>query len=378
MMRQTISLLQTGRLPFSDMRYVERVRLLDYWGIQDSALASEFRRSQFVLMVDRKPLVKKIGRNISLCFHNYSELRRKLGDYGLTFDATNSCLLDAVDQSESETVPLLGTSLSAVEPSEDAPVQKEDVLQALGSSFDAQFMELRMAMLTIADERERNLLAKFQSLSRWSSTYRRCPKCGTPLRMRVSKSAAHCPSCSRIFYPTCSPVAITLVADPTDSFALLIRHKRSPGGLYTAIAGFAHSGESLHECARREVAEEVGVPVSEVVSLNGSQPWPMPDSSLMCAHYAVADMSHKIDACPAELESARWFSREEVAAALQRTLDDPFLKELSNDVEDRQKLMYIPPQGAIAHHMIKDWVRRCLWKGTHATHAIMVDDGSSQ
>lgn len=114
----------------------------------------------------------------------------------------------------------------------------------------------------------------------------------------------------------------------------------------TSIKRQFQSGESLHECARREVAEEVGVPVSEVVSLNGSQPWPMPDSSLMCAHYAVADMSHKvlsilsvgfsaivssggvfqIDACPAELESARWFSREEVAAALQRTLDDPFLK----------------------------------------------------
>ncbi|PIO65419.1 hydrolase, NUDIX family [Teladorsagia circumcincta] len=255
--------------------------------------------------------------------------------------------------------------MKAVEPSEDAPFHKEDVLGALGRSLDAQFIELRRAMLSLANERERNLLAKFQSLSRWSRTYRRCPKCGTPLRMRISKSAAGCPSCSRIFYPTFSPVAITLVADPTDSFALLIRHKASPGGVYTAVAGFAQSGETLEECVRREIAEEVGIPAYGVVSLNRTQPWPMPDSSLMCAYYAVADMSHKIDACVVELESARWFSREEVAAALQRTLDDPSFKGLSKDVEDRQKLQYIAPHGAIAHYMIKAWVERLISATKH-------------
>ncbi|KAJ1349134.1 NADH pyrophosphatase [Parelaphostrongylus tenuis] len=178
--------------------------------------------------------------------------------------------------------------------------------------------------------------------------------------MRVSKSAANCASCSRFYYPTFNPVTITLVTDPTDSHALLIRHKGSPGGVYTAIAGFAYPGESLEDCVRREVAEEVGVVVSKVVYLNRSQSWPMPDCSLMCAHHAVADMSMKIDVCPTELETARWCTRDEVGAALQRTLNDPFLKNLSKDVNDRQKLMYIPPQGAIAHHMIKSWVNRLI------------------
>ncbi|XGW28650.1 hypothetical protein V3C99_008435, partial [Haemonchus contortus] len=306
---------------------------------------SEFRHSSFLLMVDRKPLVKKCEDSTKLSFHSYSELQKKLGDYGLSFDSSNSCLLDAVDQNGNEM---------------DAPIDKEDVLRALGHSFDAQFMELRMAMLTIATERERNLLAKFQSLSRWSRTYRRCPKCGAPLRMRISKSAAGCPSCSRFYYPTYSPVAITLVSDPTNSFALLVRHKGSRSGVYTAIAGFAQSGESLEECVRREIAEEVGIPILSAASLNRTQPWPMPDSSLMCAYHAVADMSHKVDACPGELESARWFSRDEVAVALQRTLDDPFLEGLSDNIDDRQKLVFIPPRGAIAHYMIRAWVERRL------------------
>ncbi|VDM60911.1 unnamed protein product [Angiostrongylus costaricensis] len=237
--------------------------------------------------------------------HTIPELSKKVGDYGLSFDTTNSCLLDVVEHSNNE---------------------MEDVLLELGRCFDGHFLELRMAMLGIENEKERNLLAKFQSLIRWSRVYLRCPKCGSPLRMRVSKSAAHCVTCSRIYYPTLYPVCITLVSDPTDSHVLLVRHRGSPGGVYTAIAGFAHPGESLEDCVRREVAEEVGVIVSKIVPLNRSQPWPIPECSLMCAHYAVADMSMKIDVCPNELEAARWYTREEVAVALRRTLDDPFLK----------------------------------------------------
>ncbi|KHJ98374.1 hydrolase, NUDIX family [Oesophagostomum dentatum] len=240
------------------------------------------------------------------------DLQKSLGEYGFTFDTSNSCLLDAIEGPNDVThglltsehklnflnhafyVPLLGTSLSAVEPPDDSPVRKEDVLRELGQCLDAQFIDMRMAMLGLSDEKERNLLAKFQALSRWYRTFLRCPKCGAPLRMRVSKTGANCLTCPRIYYPTCSPVAITLVADPTDSYALLVRHKGSPPGVFTALAGFAQPGETLDECVRREIAEEVGLPVSRVTSLNRTQPWPMPGSSLMCAHYAVTEMSFKV------------------------------------------------------------------------------------
>ncbi|PIO68981.1 hypothetical protein TELCIR_09211 [Teladorsagia circumcincta] len=39
MLRPSTWLLSAARLTSHDMRYVERVRLLDYWSIQDSALA---------------------------------------------------------------------------------------------------------------------------------------------------------------------------------------------------------------------------------------------------------------------------------------------------------------------------------------------------
>lgn len=57
-------------------------------------------------------------------------------------------------------IPLLGTSLNAVEPPEDSPVQKEDVMRELGRCLDAQFVDLRTALMGISSEKERNLLAK--------------------------------------------------------------------------------------------------------------------------------------------------------------------------------------------------------------------------
>uniref|UniRef100_A0A8R1DFF8 NAD(+) diphosphatase n=1 Tax=Caenorhabditis japonica TaxID=281687 RepID=A0A8R1DFF8_CAEJA len=338
------------------MGYVEKVRLLDYWKIQDTALQSEFPRSRLVLMVDRRLLVTN-GPTVKLVEHKFADLRQKLGDYGLQFDMSNSCLLDAVEEDEeANLIPLFGTSIDAADPPEDSPISKKDVLKKLGDSLGGRFTDVRMAMLTIGEERQRNLLAKFQSLTKWAAVYRRCPKCAAALKMRTSKSGAECVTCQRVYYPTFSPVSITLITDPTNEHALLVRHRGSAGGVFTAVAGFAHSGESMAECARREIAEEVGIEVESIRSLNMSQPWPMPDSSLMVAHHAVAKMDQKISVCPDELETAQWFSREQVRQALDTTLADPFLKKLPRTLDDRQTLHYIPPVGAIAHQMISQWL----------------------
>ncbi|CAB3406201.1 unnamed protein product [Caenorhabditis bovis] len=340
------------------MNYVDRVRLLDYWKIQDSALQNEFTRSKFVLMVDKRLLVRKDKSDIVMVEHSQSELRQKLGDYGLQFDLSCSCLLDAVPGS-TDMVPLFGTSVEAADPPEDSPVSKHDVLKKLGDSLGGRFTDIRMAMLTMNNERQRNLLAKFQSLSKWSKIYRRCPKCASALRMRVSKSGCECLQCNKYYYPSCYPVAITLVVDPTNEHALLVRHRGSANSVFTAVAGFAHSGESLAECARREIAEEVGIEVESIKQLDMSQPWPMPDSSLMVAFVAVAKMDQNISVCPDELEAAQWFTKDEVRQAFDRTNSDLFLKKLPKSLDERQKLHYIPPRGAIAHMMIRDW---CLGK----------------
>ena len=50
--------------------------------------------------------------------------------------------------------------------------------------------------------------------------------------------------------------------------------------MYSTLAGFVESGESLEQAVHREVFEEVGVKVKNLRYYN-SQPWPFPHSLMV-------------------------------------------------------------------------------------------------
>jgi NAD+ diphosphatase len=104
-----------------------------------------------------------------------------------------------------------------------------------------------------------------------------------------------------------------LVTDSEDR-ALLGRQPSWPAGRWSTLAGFVDPGESLEDAVRREVMEEAGVEVGEVVYF-GNQPWPFP-SSLMVGFFGRATTA-EIQVDGDELESARWFTREEIAAGAE-------------------------------------------------------------
>jgi NAD+ diphosphatase len=85
---------------------------------------------------------------------------------------------------------------------------------------------------------------------------------------------------------------------------LLTRKAEWPPGRYSLVAGFLDFGESLEECAIREVREETGIGIKNVRYV-GSQNWPFP-AQLMAGFVAdYASGGIKVD--PDELEDARWF-----------------------------------------------------------------------
>jgi len=352
---------------------------MDYWQQSDTALEMEFDRGKFMLMVDKEPLISnaakltvdskeidednkfKIEYSPELATFDYQELRTKLREYGLEIGHLNSALLDVLDPGDNypDYRPLFGCAVRTMEPPAESGISIRDLRQQLGQSLGGKFMNLRMAMLTIGDEKQRNLLARFQALTRWYLIYRRCPTCATPLRAHLSKMSATCMRCNRVHYPTISPVAICLITDESNENCLLVRHRGSVGSVFTCVAGFAMVGESLQETVRREIAEEVGIVARDIRALNMSQPWPMPNNSLMTAFTAVANMDDKIEVAPEELERAEWFTRDQVREALERVIADPNLRGVKfdkSDAETRQLLRYIPPKGAVAHHIIKQWV----------------------
>jgi NAD+ diphosphatase len=134
-------------------------------------------------------------------------------------------------------------------------------------------------------------------------THRFCGRCGTPTRARQSERAKECPACGLVSYPRVSPAMMALVV--RDKEILLARAHRFATGMFSALAGFVEAGETIEDCIRREVREEVGVEVGKITYFE-SQAWPFPHSLMIAfvAEYAGGDIRCEDE----EIAEARWFS----------------------------------------------------------------------
>ena len=163
----------------------------------------------------------------------------------------------------------------------------------------------------------------------WDRTHRYCSRCGTPVEQVLHERAKKCPSCGLTSYPRLSPAMIVSVerlsAGGTE--LLLARNNRHPSGFYSVLAGFVEPGESLEECVRREVCEEVGLEIQNIRYF-GSQPWPFPNSLMIAftADYAGGTISLEEE----ELADAGWFSADALPpvpppVSIARQLIDAFV-----------------------------------------------------
>jgi len=125
---------------------------------------------------------------------------------------------------------------------------------------------------------------------------------------------------------------------------LLARGAGWPAGARSVLAGFVEAGESLEACVVREIREEVGITVRDVRYL-GSQPWPFP-RSIMLGFAARADRDAPLKLAEGEIETARWFTRDEIRDAFARADRPP--KE--GDAELR-----LPTNSSIARLMLESW-----------------------
>ena len=178
-------------------------------------------------------------------------------------------------------------------------------------------------------------MAQGAALLAWHASHGFCGKCGSATEMRSGGYKRHCPSCGTEHFPRTDPVAIMLTVTPDR--CLLGRGKHFPPGMYSALAGFIEPGETIEAAVRRETLEEAGIRLGRVV-YHASQPWPFP-YSLMIGCFGEA-LNEDISPDMTELEDVRWFTRDDVFAAMAREHPDG---------------IFIPPNGAIAHHLIRYW-----------------------
>ncbi|MGO9420922.1 NAD(+) diphosphatase [Roseiarcus sp.] len=201
---------------------------------------------------------------------------------------------------------------------------------------DLKMVDLRsIAAGGLVPAPEASILAAAKALLAWHARRSFCSNCGARTQVGAGGWRRECPNCGMNHFPRTDPVVIMLAVDG-DS-CLLGRQPRFPRGMYSALAGYLEPGETIEQAVRREIMEEAGIVCGDVRYF-ASQPWPFP-SSLMIGCFAEAE-SRTVTVDKVELEDARWFSRDEVRAMLEKRHPDR---------------LSAPIPMAIAHHLVKAW-----------------------
>lgn len=204
------------------------------------------------------------------------------------------------------------------------------VAAALPRKLGAQPRSLRDVGALLSD-RDAGLLVHAVGLANWHAAHPYCPRCGAPTVSRRGGATRVCSQDGSEQFPRTDPAMIVLVTDGADR-CVLGRQAIWPAGRYSTLAGFVEPGESAEQAVVREVREETGIVVRDVV-YKASQPWPFP-ASLMLGFHAICEPDAVPVAVDGELEDARWFSKDEL----------------------RDGTAMLPTPVSIAHKLITDWL----------------------
>jgi NAD+ diphosphatase len=206
---------------------------------------------------------------------------------------------------------------------------------------ESEVLDLRRAG-AIFDDVSAQLVATATALLNWHDSARFSASDGSPTKSHKAGWSRIDPVTGREEFPRLDPAMICLVHDGHDR-AVLARQTVWPERLFSLIAGFVEAGESFESCVVREVAEEIGLAVTDVTYL-GSQPWPFP-RSLMVGFHAIGDPEQEFFFSDGEIAEAGWFTRSEVRTALADG-------DWSSDSPSR---LLLPGSISIAREIIESW-----------------------
>ena len=172
-----------------------------------------------------------------------------------------------------------------------------------------------------------NVAGKASELLYWDSCTRYCGVCGAPMK-RTTIISKQCTHCGKEVWPQVSPAIIVRIRRGDDILLVHAKNFRR-SEMYGLVAGFVETGETLEQCVKREVMEEVGLEIKNIRYF-GSQPWPYPCGIMIgfTADYVAGELHLQEE----ELSRAGWFNRKNLPQipdkmSIARRLIDNYIEE---------------------------------------------------
>lgn len=148
-------------------------------------------------------------------------------------------------------------------------------------------------------------------LAEWYAKNRFCGACAHPLKHHGAMRALECPRCGNLVFPRLNPAVIVCVCDPDRNKIVLTRYA---AGRYAPIdalvAGFVEIGETIEDCVRREVREEIGLEVKNIRYYK-SQPWGVA-GDVLSGYWCDVDGDPTIHRDASELGRAVWAGPDQI------------------------------------------------------------------
>ena len=208
----------------------------------------------------------------------------------------------------------LGRSTSTTSPEPAGTPIVAVLLEDAGHLAESDWANLRSVGNSLSD-RDAGIFTEALGILNWHQSHRFSPRTGEPTVTEKGGWVRRDPVSNTEVFPRTDAAIIVGITDADDRM-LLGSNALWESNRYSLLAGFVEPGESLESAVIREVLEESGIHVVDPVYL-GSQPWPFP-ASLRLGFTAKVDPAHGTETTPdgTEILDLRWFSRDELAAAL--------------------------------------------------------------
>ena len=143
--------------------------------------------------------------------------------------------------------------------------------------------------------------------------FKYCPICGQPLIRQRKDNSPRCVRCERVFYSAPHPTASAIITDAQGEHFLLARRKFDPfKGYWDIPGGFLELGESLEDCLRRELREELEIEIRIMESLGSCPDVYGEDLSPTINIFYLATIVEGIPTAKSDVSEVQWFNHNEI------------------------------------------------------------------